>query len=40
MLDSSLLSIEKAIRDKVIIHGFKVIREELRNTPQKVKIGS
>lgn len=37
VFDTDYLKIKNVFRKKVVIHGFKVVRNELRDVPKKVK---
>ncbi|HLD72867.1 MAG TPA: type II toxin-antitoxin system VapC family toxin [Candidatus Nanoarchaeia archaeon] len=37
VFDSSYLQLKESLKKKVVVHGFKVIRNELRDVPKKVK---
>ena len=38
ILDSDFVKIKTEIAEKAVIHGFKVIRDELRDVPKKIKL--
>lgn len=38
ILDVDFLKLREEIRKKFVVHGFKIIRDELRDVPKKVKL--